>query len=980
MVVRLSLLLVLGLSLGLSGLALGQETLPWRRQIHFPEDSFQSWTSPAYIKFTIIIKEGYDPNLVYYQDSSLYQFHYEFALEHLEPFIGMTLEEFDEVTLHAAGQEAVLGAVIVPPWADPAIKEYGIQLARTDAYTREETLRILDLVKASVIAGPEVRPYYFPTFEQYAMTQANREWFETKGFPVGSAAQWSEGDVIYSPGWTLGTLKQVAGADIQRAYTAGELSPSDILLTDGVPAEVPSVAGIVSLTPSTPNSHVAILSRSQGVPFAYLAGADASLAQWLVGRRVYLAAAKSDFDESVKLLDASSLSEDQEASLLALKEGTPLVIQPIAPCGRLWADTNDLHSSDIRFFGGKASNFGVLRRAFPADSPAAMAFSFDLWTGFLDQQLPALAGGRTLREEIASRLAKYTTYPPTDLESLADDLAEIRDLFKDSQATGFGQAEPAVIDALRDFGFDPKRNIRFRSSTNVEDSDQFTGAGLYDSYSGCLADDLDDDDDGPCDCNSAEKKERGVLRAIRKVFASFYNDNAFLERLKHGVNEAEVGMALLVHHSFPDEIELANGVATLERSRDSSWSASIVSQKGAVSVTNPPTDATPEEVQVEVWGFTPWLQVIRRSSLVSLREDTVLEWEAEYIKLYDLLAMAGDRYCQETHKQDIVLDFEFKKTAPEGKLVIKQIREIPQAAGEGYATPFLLGESKTYWTLQGRGGNVFTNHRLKSRWTLTPKSIWLSDENLAQCLYGETTIEYVANGEVRKVVAELPSLTDASHAYEPRESEYSTWTVADLWRFSDLANPRSYRLSAMAMFDSLVPDPVVTLDDLRIDVEVACDEPVCVDLNDVRTDEPENLMLYRPWQPTAEDEVFECALDDPNTGVSISVRFYSRWSWDWSSPTSVQLESTRIEGLTTEPIVLTGYFSQSMGGGAHLCPKNFLFEPALEPGISPQILDELRARDIRMIYFTTGARECRPTEIEDTPPSISFLGFDEPIE
>jgi hypothetical protein len=980
MVMRVVLLLSLGMSLGLSGPAGGQETSPWKHQVHFPEDPFQSWTSPAYLKFTIIVKEGYDPNLVYYQDSSQYQYHYEFALKYLEPFIGMTVEEFDDVTLHAAGQEAVLGAVILPPWADLAIEEYGIQLTRTDAYTREETLRILNLVRASVAADSDVQPYYFPTFEQYAVAQANQEWFETQGFPVGSAAQWSEGDVIYSPGWTLGTLKQVAGGDIQRAYTAGELSPSDILLTDGVPAEVPSVVGIISLMASTPNSHVAILSRSQGVPFAYLAGADASLAQSLVGRRVYLAAAKSDFDQSVKLLDASSLSEDQAASVLALKEGTPLVIQPIAPCGRLWADTNDLHPSDIRFFGGKASNFGVLRRAFPADSPAAMAFSFDLWTAFLDQQLPASEGGRTLREEIASRLARYTAYPPTDLESLADDLAEIRDLFKDSQATGFGEAGPAVIATLRDFGFDPKRNIRFRSSTNVEDSDQFTGAGLYDSYSGCLADDLDDDDDGPCDCNSAEKKERGVFRAIRKVFASFYNDNAFLERLKHGVNEAEAGMALLVHHSFPDEIELANGVATLERSRDSSWSASIVSQKGAVSVTNPPTDATPEEVQVDVWGSTPWLQVIRRSSLVSLREDTVLEWEAEYVELYDLLATAGDRYCQETHKQDVVLDFEFKKTAPAGKLVIKQIREIPQTAGEGYATPFLLGEPRTYWTLQGRGGNVFTNHRLKSRWTLTPKSIWLNDENLAQCLYGETTIEYVADGEVRKVVAELPSLTDASHAYAPRESEYSTWAVVDIWRFADLANPRSYRLSAMAMFESLVPDPVVTLGDFRIDIEVACDEPVCIDLNDVRTDEPESLILYQPWQPTAQDPVEECALDDPNTGVSISVRFYSRWSWDWSSPTSVQFESTRIEGLTTEPIVLTGYFSQSMGGGAHLCPKNFLFEPALEPGISAQILDELRARNIRMIYFTTGARECRPTEKEDTPPSISFLGFDEPIE
>jgi len=114
--------------------------------------------------------------------------------------------------------------------------------------------------------------------------------------------------------------------------------------------------------------------------------------------------------------------------------------------------------------------------------------------------------------------------------------------------------------------------------------------------------------------------------------------------------------------------------------------------------------------------------------------------------------------------------------------------------------------------------------------------------------------------------------------------------------------------------------------------------------------------------------------------VSLSTEFYMRWSWDPASPTSIQFIQTRIEGLTSEPIVLQGFFSQSVGGGAHLCPKNFLFEPALEPGISSQTLDELRAANVRLIYYTTGARECRPTEWEDTPPLIRFYGFDEPIE
>ena len=121
----------------------------------------------------------------------------------------------------------------------------------------------------------------------------------------------------------------------------------------------------------------------------------------------------------------------------------------------------------------------------------------------------------------------------------------------------------------------------------------------------------------------------------------------------------------------------------------------------------------------------------------------------------------------------------------------------------------------------------------------------------------------------------------------------------------------------------------------------------------------------------------ECSFDDPN-GVSIRTQFYVQWQLPGMlAPTSVQLDQTRIEGLTTEPIVLTGYFSQSVGAGAHLCPMRFLFEPQLEPGISQQILDELRAKDIRLIYFETGARDCRPTEWEDTGPAIRTYGFDD---
>jgi hypothetical protein len=79
----------------------------------------------------------------------------------------------------------------------------------------------------------------------------------------------------------------VPGAEIAAAYSAGTLKPTDVLLTDGVPAEVPFLAGVLTLTPATPNSHVAILARNQRIPFAWIVReSERTRIQALVGREV----------------------------------------------------------------------------------------------------------------------------------------------------------------------------------------------------------------------------------------------------------------------------------------------------------------------------------------------------------------------------------------------------------------------------------------------------------------------------------------------------------------------------------------------------------------------------------------------------------------------------------------------------------------------------------------------------------------------
>ena len=690
---------------------------------------------------------------------------------------------------------------------------------------------------------------------------------------------------------------------------------------------------------------------------------DIAAAQSLTGRRVVLRAytypsfGGDPWDEDgVRIIDAEEhLTPEQVAEILDLKRPPELDILPVTPKGEMYASTDGLVLGDIRYFGGKAANFGLLRRAIPANSPVSLALSFDLWLGFLEQ---TVEGGATLREHIDGVLARHT-YPPSDMRALAEDLAGLRDLIKDRSRTVFtpGQ-EQAVLEALQDprFGFDPERRLRFRSSTNVEDSAQFTGAGLYDSYSGCLADELAGGD-GPSICDPSRPSRRGVFRAIRRVFASFYNDGAVLERLRHGLDEAGVGMALLVHHSFPDEIELANGVATLTRT---SWSSQIhlVTQLGAVPVTASTSGAIPEEVRAHVSSFSTSVWLERSSNLVLLGQ-TVMEMDRDYRALADLLVAVAHRFNTETGRTAFVLDFEYKKVAPSGALVVKQVREIPQSSHVPSVTPFLLNEPMDLCVFQGESSNVFSLHRLKSHWRLETRSLWLTAESLAESFYTQARVQFTDGCGRLSFEGILPEFPSAKHAVE------GFW-VKDMWEFSGLTNPRSYELWTE------VPGPVAparcpifTQRDLHRRVAVSHRDPVLAWDESVSPPGPS-------FTRTEECDLSGCFPlrpgDLPQTrnfrgkdGVAITTEFF----WPphprgivagYTAPLA-RWRQTVIEGLTEAPIVLLGEYSQTYRPLHHNFDEHFVFVPSLEPGLDRDILDALRERDIVAIHAFTGMQE-----------------------
>jgi phosphoenolpyruvate synthase/pyruvate phosphate dikinase len=206
------------------------------------------------------------------------------------------------------------------------------------------------------------------------------------------------------------------------------------------------------------------------------------------------------------------------------------------------------------------------------------------------------------------------------------------------------------------------RELRFRSSTNVEDLAEFSGAGLYTSAGASLA-------AGP----------QAIENAVKVVWASAYNPAAFVERDFYRVDHREVRMGVLIHPSFEDE--LANGVAiTINEFTELRPAYYINAQVGEVSVTNPTGDAVPEQILWYTWYEEPEYEVLSRSSLTG---GAPVLTEGEYLELADQLRLIHLHFrpifCQSEPGGPLLpgcgADVEWK-LASDGMIYVKQARPM----------------------------------------------------------------------------------------------------------------------------------------------------------------------------------------------------------------------------------------------------------------------------------------------------------------
>lgn len=497
----------------------------------------------------------------------------------------------------------------------------------------------------------------------------------------------------YVQGEGYGTLLVVPEGEVVRDY-----GPRDIVVAPAAPNDISLVAGLVTKDPQNVHSHVNLRLAEKQIPSASVPAIyDNALVTAYAGKLVHLVVSAAGVTlEPATLADAEAFWQSRR----------PDIPDPVADLSvTALTDFATMRAADAIAFGVKAANLGELHHVLPPEHRVeGFGIPFHYYADFI-----ATSQGGALEARIDAMLADPRM--STDAVFAAARLEALREAIEDAPFPPDLLA--ALTTRLREVfgdGVDTTR-VRFRSSTNAEDLDVISGAGLYDSKSGCLADDLDGDTAGPSRCLSdAERaflegelaarkaelaahpertwladiiddfagdltKEKPVARAVRKVWASLWNERAFEERAYYGVDHRQVYMGLAVEPSFV--LERANAVAVTNLPSSSGGPLyRLVSQAGWLSVVRPEDplavaevltfhrgpDTTPEDVQVLV-----------PSTLVPPGETVWSEGELE--TLAGLLFHIHDHFAAEVYPDlaPLSLDLEIKRTT-DGRIVLKQVR------------------------------------------------------------------------------------------------------------------------------------------------------------------------------------------------------------------------------------------------------------------------------------------------------------------
>ncbi|MBS1795219.1 MAG: hypothetical protein JSS81_15285 [Acidobacteria bacterium] len=449
--------------------------------------------TPYALPHAMFIIDRKDNNKVYFVNSKKYRFHQDFAnalylsLKRGEDF-------FKEVYINDK-RRLIVGTIA---WQIP-VQKYTFEFWEGD-------LIKTDLIKLTYDA---INKAFFKevAFKPNSIRQED-ESAELKIAKI-SADEISKNQEYLA----LNTAKTVGRIHvIDKLDDTVEIGYNEIVVLNELPLDLPPVAGIIVSKPSSPLSHVNLLAKGWNVPNAYIKNANELFRKY----------DGSWFVLETKLTDYKLEPCNTKECLNTRPEITPIYSRdklkspPSDLNVRKLALLPEMRKKDSISYGSKSANLGEVisqNKTKSFDVPEGFGIPFVYYKEFMESN-----GFFDMFEDLYAD-NDFVHNPSVRRKKLEEFRAKIlAGKFDD-------KLKAAIIEKWKTaLGGKP---IYVRSSSNAEDTGNFSGAGLYSSVENVTEEDR-------------------IVEAVKTVWASIWNFKAYEARERNFVEHSETYMAVLV--------------------------------------------------------------------------------------------------------------------------------------------------------------------------------------------------------------------------------------------------------------------------------------------------------------------------------------------------------------------------------------------------------------------------------------------------
>ena len=468
-----------------------QRSLPALRSREDFDRMARVYTDQPYaLPHVIFVIDRRDHDKIYYVNSQRFRFHRDFVKG---TYLSLeNAEDFFKNNYLKANRRFILGTLA---WQAP-VKRYTFEFWEGDLITPELIKLTSDVIKK--------------TFFDAAAFKPNSLKQEQDSAQISGLDRVTQSDI--SRGLDYQALNVAKGLGrihiIDKLDDHVEIGSNEILVLNEVPISIPPVAGIIVSTPSTPLSHINLLVKGWGVPNAYIKNANEVLKQY-DGWWVAFETMQDKY--TIKRADLNQLKVYEETRAVHLNQMTPRFNLE----ERRLLDLPLQRARMADAYGSKSANLGEVARARIAgiSVPPGFGIPIHYYQQFVKEN--------NLEDAIYEMMndQKFVHDPAYRRERLT----EMRARFKAGK----------VSDELREMLLKKVhaeyagKGLFVRSSSNVEDLPNFNGAGLYDTVPNV-------------------KDDEKLLEAVKTVWASLWNFEAYEARERADIDHSKAFMGVLV--------------------------------------------------------------------------------------------------------------------------------------------------------------------------------------------------------------------------------------------------------------------------------------------------------------------------------------------------------------------------------------------------------------------------------------------------